>query len=92
VERYTPDVRTLSLRGVTVENSDHKTVYFAMKRTSEFSGHDQPAAKQIAIPSPEDIKADIKVIDDYRLVIEKRRGEVEKDRKAEEQAPKAMIA
>ncbi|WP_374275849.1 AAA family ATPase [Brevundimonas sp.] len=92
VERYTPDVRTQSLKGVVVENTDYKTIYFAMKRASEFSGHDQPAGKQIAIPSPEDMKADITVIHDYLALINKRRKETEELRKAEEQAPKAQTA
>ena len=40
VERLNTDVKTQSLKGVIVDDEDYKTVFWAMKRISERSGHD----------------------------------------------------
>lgn len=92
VERYSPDVRTQSLKGVVVEDKDYKTVYFAMARASERSGHDQPAGKQIGVPTVDDMKADLKALDDYRISITERRKRVEESRKKLETPPAARTA
>jgi energy-coupling factor transporter ATP-binding protein EcfA2 len=92
VERYSSGVQTQSLRGVTVDDNDFKTVFFAMKRVSEFSGHDQAAGKQVPTPKPDEMKADLDMIDNYRQLITKRRGQLETDRKLLEQPPKPKVA
>ena len=45
VERFNSDVRTQSLKGVVIEDDDHKKVYWAMKRVSERSGHDMAVGR-----------------------------------------------
>ena len=92
VERYSSEVKTQSLRGVSVTDDDHTTVVFAMKRASEFSGHDQPAGKQLPTPKPDEMKADLKTIDEYRQAIVKRSQQTSDDRKQIEQPPKAIVA
>ena len=92
VERYSSGVMTQSLRGVTVDDEDFKTVFFAMKRVSEFSGHDQAAGKQLPTPKPDEMKADLDVIDKYRELITKRRDKTAADRKKLEQPPAAKVA
>ncbi|PVM93642.1 AAA family ATPase [Caulobacter endophyticus] len=92
VERYSSDVRTQSLRSITVTSEDHKTVFFAMKRVSEFSGHDQAVGKQVATPTPDDMKKDLDAINEYRVMIASRAKELEKERKALEAPPAGMIA
>lgn len=92
VERYSSEVKTQSLRGVSVTDDDHKTVFFAMKRASEFSGHDQPAGKQLPTPKPDEMKADLKAIDDYRQKLAKRAQQTADERKQLEQPPKATLA
>ena len=67
VERFNSDVKTQSLKGVVVEHADYKTVFWAMKRVSERSGHDMAAGKNIPTPTPVDMKADLQEIDTYRL-------------------------
>ena len=70
VQRLDPSVMTLRLRGVRVENPDYQTIYFAMKRASERSGHDMAAARDLPIPTPHDMKEDVEVLNtfvtDYR--------------------------
>lgn len=89
VERFNTDVRTQSLKGVIVDDEDYKKVFWAMKRVSERSGHDMAAARNVPVPKPDDLKADLKAIDDYRLSVDKRRQDTEKRRKEFEKPPKA---
>ncbi|MFH1346285.1 MAG: AAA family ATPase [Pseudomonadota bacterium] len=91
VERFNSDVKTQSLKGVVVEDEDHKQVYWAMKRVSERSGHDMAAGKAIPIPTPADMKGDLDVIDQYRIDANKRKKDAEKRRAELEQPPKATV-
>lgn len=91
VERFTSDVRTQSLRGVVIDDEDHKQVFWAMKRVSERSGHDMAAAKATPVPTPGDMKADLDTIDAYRAEANKRKAEVTKRRTNLEQPPKATV-
>jgi energy-coupling factor transporter ATP-binding protein EcfA2 len=92
VERFSSDVRTQSLRQVVVEDEDHRTVFHAMKRVSERSGHDMAAGRAVAPPKPTDMKADLDDLDNFRAKIIKRRDATEKARKALENPPKATVA
>lgn len=91
VERFNSDVKTQSLKGVVVEDEDHKRVYWAMKRVSERSGHDMAAGKAIPVPTPADMKSDLDVIDQYRIHANKRKKDAEKRRIDLEQPPKATV-
>lgn len=91
VERFNSDVRTQSLKGVVIEDDDHKQVYWAMKRVSERSGHDMAAGKAIPTPTPTDMKADLDTIDQYRATAQKRKKEAEKRREALEEPPAAKV-
>ena len=92
VERFNTDVRTQSLKGVVVEDKDYKTIYWAMKRVSERSGHDMAMGKAAPVPTPIDMKADLDEIDAFRLTVDKRKGEADKRRKLLEQPPAANVA
>ncbi len=89
VERFNTDVKTQSLKGVVVDDDDYKKIFWAMKRVSERSGHDMAAARNVPVPKPDDMKADLKAIDDYRVAIDKRRKETTERRAEYEQPPKA---
>ncbi len=91
VERFNSDVRTQSLKGVAVGDEDHKQVYWAMKRVSERSGHDMAPGKAMPIPTPAEMKDDLKVIDQYRVEANQRKRETEKRRLELEQPPKATV-
>ena len=89
VERFNTDVRTQSLKGVIVDDDDYKKIYWAMKHVSERSGHDMAPGRNVPIPKPDEMKSDLKVIDDYRLAID-RRKKATTDRRADyEKPPKA---
>jgi ABC-type transport system involved in cytochrome c biogenesis ATPase subunit len=90
VERFNTDVKTQSLRGVVVDDEDYKQIFWAMKRVSESSGHDMAAARNMPVPRPDQMKTDLKVIDDYRVRIDKRRSATEKQREAYQKPPKAV--
>ncbi|TIW65199.1 MAG: hypothetical protein E5V56_07300, partial [Mesorhizobium sp.] len=91
VERFNSDVKTQSLKGVVVEDEDHKRIYWAMKRVSERSGHDMASAKAIPVPTPNDMKSDLDGIDQYRIDTTKRKKDAEKRRIEFEQPPKATV-
>lgn len=92
VERFNSDVRTMSLKGVVIDNNDYKTVYFAMKRVSERSGHDMAGGRAVPLPAPADMKTDLEEIQNYRVATAKRKQVTEKERKALEDPPHAVIA
>lgn len=89
VERFNTDVKTMSLKGVMVEDDDYQTIYWAMKGASERSGHDMAAGKQLGDPSYEDMKAAVSVLEEYKKKIAARRKEAERRRKALEDPPAA---
>jgi hypothetical protein len=89
IERFNTDVKTQSLSGVVVDDDDYKTVYWAMKRASERSGHDMAAGRNVPVPKPDEMKADLKKIDDYRVAVDKRRKDTEAGRKRLQYPPKA---
>ena len=92
VERYGSDVKTQSLKGVVVKDEDYQKVYFAMKRVSERSGHDTAVAKMAHTPSFDDMQADLDELDAFRTAIDKRRKDLESERKKLEKPPAAETA
>lgn len=91
VERFNSEVKTQSLKNVVVEDSDYKTVYWAMKRVSERSGHDMAAGKNVPAPTPDDMKADLDELETFRIQVAKRGKDQAKVREALEEAPKAQV-
>ena len=91
VERFGSDVKTQSLRGVVVMDDDYKTIFWAMKRASERSGHDMAAAKNAPLPKIGELKEDLSVLNKYRDQVRKRAKVAEEARKRLEQPPKATI-
>jgi energy-coupling factor transporter ATP-binding protein EcfA2 len=73
VQRFVPDVMTQRLKEVTVTDEDYRTIYFAMKRASERSGHDMSVGRDLPQPSPKEMEADLKVLDDFRIELDKRK-------------------
>ncbi len=73
VVRFVPDVMTGRLKEVTVTDEDYRTIFFAMKRASERSGHDMAEGRDIPQPSPDDMEEDLKVLDDFKIELGKRR-------------------
>ena len=92
VERYGSDVKTQSLKGVVVDDEDYKTIFWAMKRASERSGHDMAAARNMPFQTVGDLKKEITALDGYRNQLRRRSKAVELRRKQLEQPPKAATA
>lgn len=91
VERFNSGVKTQSLKGVVVSDDDYRIVYHAMKRASEYSGHDRAAARKLAPPSHAEMENDLNRLSEYQKEISKRRRELEEERKALEEAPKGVL-
>ncbi len=92
VQRFVPDVMTGRLKGVTVTDEDYRTIYFAMKKASERSGHDVSAGRDLPQPSPSEIAADLKALDDFRIELDKRRKETSAARTALEGPVAAQLS
>ena len=92
VERFGSDVKTQSLKRVVVDDDDYKTIFWAMKRVSERSGHDMAAAKNAPLPKIEELKEEVSTLDMYLKKVRKRAKEAERVRKLLEQPPKATTA
>ena len=73
-------MKTQSLKGVVVDDEDYKTIFWAMKRASERSGHDMAAAKNIPFPEIEDLKKEVTALDGYRIGLRKRSKAAEETR------------
>lgn len=92
VVRFVPDVMTGRLKEVNVTDDDYSTIYFAMKRASERSGHDMSIGRDIPQPTPQEMEADIKSLDDFRVAYKQRQKVVSKQRSAlEEPRPGELI-
>ena len=73
VQRFVPDVMTSRLKDVTVTDEDYRIIFFAMKRASERSGHDMSAGRDIPQPHPNEMEADLKELDEFKIELGKRR-------------------
>jgi hypothetical protein len=89
VERLCTDVKTQRLKGVYVEDTDYRTVYWEMKRASELSGHDMASSRTIALPGVEDVDKHIQTLEQYVEEVKTRTKKVEEQRKQLERAPQA---
>lgn len=89
VGRFQAEVRTLSLRGVTVTDDDHKAVFFAMRRASEYSGHDRPAGRLPTARTIDEMRGDLEELRRFVKDVNARRVVLESARSALENPPKA---
>ncbi|MBX9912202.1 MAG: AAA family ATPase [Beijerinckiaceae bacterium] len=91
VERLVPDVMTKRLSGVVVSDEDYKAIFFAMKHVSERSGHDMPAGRDIPVPNPTEMLADVQTLDAFQANYKNRRNATAKIRNALEEPAKAAL-
>ena len=91
VERFGSDVKTQSLKRVVVDDEDYKTIFWAMKRASERSGHDMAAAKNMPVPKVGEMKGEVTALANYCDKVRKRAKSAEENRKKLEEPPKATI-
>lgn len=91
VQRLVPDVMTMRLGGVIVNDEDYKAIYFAMKHVSERSGHDMPAGRDIPVPTPAEMLTDVQTLDTFQTNYKKRRSVADTTRKALHAPVKAAL-
>ena len=92
VERYGAGVRTQSLRTVLVEDDDYRIIFAAMKRVSEFSGHDMAAGRQLPVADKATMRTDLEALSNYRRQVHGRKNALEQRRRALENPPPAQVA
>ena len=91
VERYRLTVETSRLSVVDVTIDDYAKVYFAMSRASHFSGHDRPAARQLAPPTPDEMSQDLREIREYVKAVRTRHQRLERQRHARHAPPQGQL-
>jgi hypothetical protein len=92
VERYGVGVKTQSLKSVLVEDDDYRIIFAAMKRVSEFSGHDMAAGRQLPVADKATMRADLDSLSTYRSQVHRRKNGLEQRRRALEIPPPAQVA
>jgi hypothetical protein len=70
------------LKEVGVTDEDYQTIHFAIKRSSERSGHDMSAGRDIPQPSPDEMEEDLKVLENFKIELGKRRKATSERRSA----------
>ena len=91
VTRFQPSIMTQSLRGARIDDEDYRKVYFAMKKASEYSGHDRTRARQISLPEIEELEKDLDQLNTYSKKLKQRNETLEKTRRKLESPPKASV-
>jgi len=92
VQRFGQGVSTMRLRGVAVSDDDYRIVFFGMKKASEYSGHDRAAARQLGMPSKDEMRSDLHEITAFRATRQKAIDERAKIPAALEEPPRAAMA
>jgi hypothetical protein len=81
VTRFIEGVSTQKLKYVIVEDSDYEAINIGMTKCSKFSGHDPATPANLPTPHPDELKADIDKLENWRATVEGRKGAVEARRK-----------
>lgn len=81
VTRFSKGVSTQKLSGVVVEDSDYVIIESEMSKCSNHC-HDQALLGGAMIPEPDELLADINILETWRVEIEARTPKVIKERKA----------
>jgi energy-coupling factor transporter ATP-binding protein EcfA2 len=89
VGRFQPGVMTQSLKGVSVTDGDYQQVFFAMKKVSEFSGHDAAKGREGALPTMQNMLEDLAIIKAYEKDLANRCKDLEERRRRLESPPPA---
>lgn len=91
ISRFDPRVQTGRLSDVEVTDDMYKTIHSAMTKTSERSGHDMAAGRDIPLPTPEEMTEDLQILKDFRRDHKVHVAALRKRRKALETPEKAIL-
>lgn len=81
VTRFVEGVSTQKLKYVIVEDSDYEAINIGMTKSSKFSGHDPAMPANLPTPHPDELKADIDKLENWRAAVEGRKTAIEARRK-----------
>ena len=81
VNRFEVGIQTLRLRSVEVSDEDYHKIFYAMKKSSEYSGHDRAKGMQKSYPAIQEIGEDLQQLKDFKKDIGSRRADTQKRRK-----------
>jgi energy-coupling factor transporter ATP-binding protein EcfA2 len=81
VTRFVEGVSTQKLKYVVVEDSDYEAINIGMTKSSKFSGHDPAVSAHLPTPHPDDLRADIDILEKWRASVEARKGLIAARRK-----------
>ena len=79
VTRFNEGISTQKLSYVIVEDDDYKKIDAGMTKCSKFA-HDPALGAHLPTPSPDELLADIEMLNAWRTLVDKRREEVRKRR------------
>jgi energy-coupling factor transporter ATP-binding protein EcfA2 len=92
VERFSADVKTMSLNSVYVSDDDYIVVYDNMSKCSRYMiGHDDSFSVDVNRPPVDEVIADIQILQKFLTASERKKSEVESRRKKMNEAEKATI-
>jgi energy-coupling factor transporter ATP-binding protein EcfA2 len=91
VERFDEEVNTQRLASVSVTDEDFLRISHAMSRCSDPS-HDEPTADNSPPPAPEEIRQDIKYLDEFVHEIHRRNISLEEKRRKLLKAPAPKLS
>lgn len=78
--RFDAGVSTQALREVAVEDSDYHTIYAAMSKSSSYAAHDGATIAQVAPPHPNELGADIEMLEVWRAATVARKDKLKENR------------
>jgi len=90
VERFDPEVNTLSLKQVSIDDDDYLAIDSAMSKCSECL-HDTSPAVNKPVPAPAELRRDIKSLNNFMQVVKRRHQETQKRRDAKLRPPTPEI-
>jgi energy-coupling factor transporter ATP-binding protein EcfA2 len=92
VQRFRPSIETKRLGRVSIDGQDYVTIDKAMSKCSALmTGHDEAGAIASTSPTPDEIEADLKLLDDFRAAVIKRQDSTKKAADGLLQPPAATV-
>jgi hypothetical protein len=93
VVRFRPSVETMRLRSVNFDDDLFKRVHDGMTRTSGMTpAHDRAARRPVALPTPQDVRAEVQALREFVKVLKEKRKPAERARPSLTKPPVPVLA
>ena len=80
IERYHPDVKTLSLTTAYYDpRKDYDRISKGMRRCSTYSGHSRPSSSSLTLPTEDQIRKDLNMLVEFYKDARKRRKDLQNE-------------